>query len=99
MVLHGLQGSIAAALSSTGATPDTHSTFPFPPRDHQPPLISILRNVKHCVESFCQRQQDESRYEFHLKVRHKVPEEEYLETVRALVDRVDRILEGYNIDG
>ena len=101
MTLHGLEGSIKADSTLSGgggATSDTHSAFPFPPKSHQPPLISILRNVKHCVESFRQRQQDESRHEFHLKVRHKVPEEEYLVTVRALVDRVHRILKGCDID-
>lgn len=100
MVLHGLEGSIKAdsSLPGGGATSNTHSTFPFALRNHQPPLISVLRNVKHCVESFRRRQQDESRCEFHLKVRHKVPEEEYLETVGALVDKIYQILEGCEID-
>jgi hypothetical protein len=100
MVLHGLDGSIKAhsSLSGGGATSDPHLSFPFAARNLQPPLISILRNVNHCVESFQRRQQDERRYEFHLKVRHKVPEEEYLETVRALVDRVCQLLQGCDID-
>ena len=100
MVLHGLEGSINAhsSLSGGGATSEVHSAFPFAPRDLQPPLISILRNVKYCVESFQQRQKDESRCEFRLKVRHKVPEEEDLETVSAVIDRVCQILRGRDPD-
>ena len=96
MVLHGLEGSIEAH-SGGEPTSSAHSTFPFAPRDQQPPLASILRNVKYCVESFLRRQEDEARQEFHLKVRHKG---ERLETIRTLTDRVCRMLEGCDvIDG
>lgn len=100
MVLHGLDGSIKAHSSLSGGEgiSDPHSAFPFPRRNLQPPLIFILTNVKHCIESFHSRQQDESRNEFHLTVKHKVPGEEQLETVRAVFDRVCQILEGCDID-
>ena len=100
MVLHGLEGSIKAhsSLSGGGGSSDPHSAFPFVPRSLQPPLISILQNVRHCAESFHRRQQAESRCEFDLKVRHKVPGEEYLDTVRVLFDRICQILEGCNVD-
>lgn len=100
MVLHGLDRSIETHSSLPGAegASDPHLAFPFAPRNLQPPLIFILRNVKHCVESFHRRQQDESRNEFHLKVRHKVPGEEHLETVRAVFDRVRQLLEGCDAD-
>lgn len=99
MVLHGLEGSIKAHSGLSGATSGTHSSFPFAPRNLQPPLVSVLQNVKHCVESFHRRQQDESRHEFNLRVRHKVPEEDFLATVRAVIDRVCQILEGCDIHG
>jgi hypothetical protein len=100
MVFHGLGGSIKAhsSLSAGEGTPNPHSAFPFAPRNLQPPLIFILRNVKYCIESFHCRQQDESRNEFHLKVRHKVPGEEHLETVRAVFDRICQLLEGHDVD-
>lgn len=100
MVLHGLDRSIKTHSSLPGAegASDPHSAFPFAPRNLQPPLMLILRNVKHCVESFHRRQQDESRNEFHLKMRHKVPGEEHLETVRAVSDRVRQLLQGHDID-
>ena len=90
MVLHGLEGSIEAH-SGSEPTSSAHSTFPFASRNHQPPLASIIRNVKHCLESFHRRQQDEARHEFHLQVRHKG---EHLETIRTLTDRVRWVLEG-----
>jgi len=98
MVLHGLEGSIKAHSGSFGGgdTSDSHPAFPFASMNVQPPLISILRNVRHCVESFHRRQQDESRFEFDLKVKHKVLGEEHLETVRAIFDRVCQTLGGYN---
>jgi len=100
MVLHGLDGSIKAHSSLSGGEgiSGPHSAFPFAPRNLQPPLIFILRNVKYCIESFHRRQQDESKNEFHLKVRHKVPGEEHLETVRAVFDRVCQVLEGCDTD-
>jgi hypothetical protein len=100
MVLHGLDGSVRTHSSLPGGegTPGPHSAFPFAPTNLRPPLIFILRNVKYCIESFHRRQQDESRNEFDLKVRHKVPGEEHLGTVRALFGRVCQILEGYDVD-
>jgi len=103
MVLHGLEGSIKAHSnpSDGGDASDHHPVFPFASKNVQPPLISILRNVKHCVVSFHQRQQDESRYEFHLKVKHtEAHGEEFLDTVRSIFDRVCQTLEGCDvIDG
>ena len=101
MVLHGSEGSIRAHASLSGgdaSTSDPRSGFPFPPTNLQPPLASVLKNVKQCAESFRRRQQDEARYEFRLKVRHKVPGEEHLETVKALFDRVCQISQGCEID-
>ena len=96
MVLHGLEGSIRAhsSLFGEGGTSDHHSVFPFAPGTLQPPLISVFRNVKCCTESFNRRQQDESRCEFHLKIRHSVPGEEHLETVKAVFNQICQILEG-----
>ena len=98
MVLHGLEGSIRAhsSLSDDGGA---HSAFPFAPGILQPPLISVLRNVKYCTESFHRRQQDESRCEFHLKIRHRVSGEEHLETIKVVFDQVCQILEGCGGDG
>ena len=100
MVLHGLEGSVNthSSLSGGGGTPDPHSAFPFAPTDLRPPRIYIVRNVKHCLELFHQRQQGESRYEFHLKVRHHVSGEEHLETVRNVFDQVCQILEGCDFE-
>lgn len=97
MVLHGLEGSTKAhsSLSRNGAAPS--STFPFAPGNLQPPFISIVENVKYCIESFHRRQQEESRYEFHLKVRHRVPGEDELDTVGVIFDRVRQVLDGCNI--
>ena len=99
MILHGLEGSIRAhaSLSDDASGPDRHSVFPFPPSDLQPPLISVLKNVEQCAESF-RRRQDEPRYEFHLNVRHKVPGEEHLETVRDIFDRVCQSFQEINFD-
>jgi len=100
MALHGLEGSVRAhaSLSGDASTPDPHSVFPFPSRNLQPPLISVLKNVSKCAESFRRRQQDEARCEFRLKLRHKVPGEEHLETVRDLFDRVCQVSQGGDID-
>jgi hypothetical protein len=101
MVLHGLEGSIKARLdlSEDGATPDTHSAFSFASEELQPPLISIARNVEYCVGSFHKRQHEESRYELHLKLRHRVAKEESLETVRDVLDRVCQLLlDGCGVD-
>ena len=94
MVLHGLEGSTRARLSlpEDGAIPDTHSAFSFASEKLQPPLISVIKNVEYCVASFHKRQQDESRYELHLKLRHRVVGEESLETVRDVLDRVCQLL-------
>ena len=83
-----------ASSSGDARTSDPRSDFPFPPGNLQPPLISVLRNVKKCAESFRRRQQDELRYEFLLKLRHKVPGEEHLETVKHLFDRVCQVARG-----
>src|SRR5882757_9903552 len=98
MVLHGLEGSIKAhsSLPGGGDTSGTHSAFPFAPRNLQPPLISVLRNVKHCVESFHRRQREESRHECQLKV--TVPEEDSLGTVGGVTYRINQLLDGYSID-
>jgi hypothetical protein len=88
MVLHGLEGSIKAHSNLPGATPDPRLTFPFAHGNLQPPLISVVLNVEHCAESFHRRQLEESKHEFHLKVRHRVPGEENLGTVRDVFDRV-----------
>lgn len=96
MVLHGLEGSIKAhsSLSGDQATTDSHATFPFADGSHQPPFVSVIKNVKRCVGLFHQRQKEESRYEFHLKLRHRVPGEEDLETVRIVFERVQQVLDG-----
>jgi len=93
MVLHGLEGSTRAhsILSGDGGA---HSAFPFAPGILQPPLISVLRNVKYCTESFRRRQQDESRCEFHLKARDR-----HLETIKVVFDQVGKILDGCGGDG
>lgn len=99
MVLHGLEGSIAALLSLSGdegPTPDSQAIFPFADGNHQPPFAFVAQNVKHCVRLFYKRQKEESRYEFHLKLRHRVPGEEDLETVRMVCERVRQVLDGCN---
>jgi len=50
------------------------------------------------VESFHQRQQEESRAEFYLKIRHNVPGEEDLETVKVVFDRIRQLLDGRNVE-
>lgn len=94
MVLHGLEGSIKSHSSSPRdtATPGSHLTFPFADEKHQPPLGSVLHNVNHCVEQFHRRQKEESRCEFHLKLRHRVAGEEDLETVKTVLERVRGVL-------
>jgi hypothetical protein len=91
MVFHGLEGSIKA---HSGGGAASSSAFPFAPRNLQPPLVSVVENVKYCTESFNRRQQEQSRYELHLKIRHKVPGEEDLETVRVVFDRIHQVLDG-----
>ena len=100
MVLHGLEGSINIHWSSSGerTTSDTHLAVPFSPRNPQPPLTSILRNTKYCVESFQRRQQDEPKCKFRLKARYKVPEEEALETVSALIDQACQTSQNCDLD-
>jgi hypothetical protein len=98
MVLHGLEGSIKAHSSLSGATPDPNLTFPFAPGNLQPPLISVVLNVDNCAESFYQRQLEESRHELRLEVRHKGPGEENLGTVRDVLDRIRQLLDECDID-
>lgn len=98
MILHGLEGSIKAHSieSRDGAAPDSPVAFPFADGIHQPPFASVFQNVKHCVELFHQRQKEEMKHEFHLKLRHQVSGEEDLENVRVVFERVRRVLDGCN---
>lgn len=97
MVLHGLEGSIRAGSSLSGDDHASDSAFPFAHGNLQPPIIRIIQNVKNCVELFHQRQQEESRTEFYLKMRHNVPGEEDLETVKIVFDRIRQLLDGCNV--
>ena len=83
-----------SSLSGDMTIPDPRAAFPFPDQNHQPPFASVVKNVEHCVRLFHQRQKEESRYEFHLKLRHRVLGEEDLETVRIVFERVRQVLDG-----
>lgn len=83
-------------LSGGKATPDSHVTFAFADGNNQPPIASVVQNVKHCVQLFHQRQKEESRHEFHLKLRHRVHGEVDLETVKVVFERVGQVLDGYS---